>query len=126
MILIALLLLLTLTSLVTGLFMISNQGGGRFGLEPSLLYGTPFKSFLIPGILMIIINFGISALALYKVVYNHFNALNYCYASGIVLGGWIIAQLMLIPESLILCIYYLMLSSLIILTTTQLKGEGAF
>jgi hypothetical protein len=124
-ILIAMLLLLALTSVVTGLFMISNPEGGRFGLQLSLLNGTPFSSFLIPGILMIVVNFGLSTLALYKILTNNYNALLYCYASGIVLGIWIIMQLMLIPQSLMLCIYYLMLSSLIILTTTQLRGEGA-
>jgi hypothetical protein len=124
-ILIAMLFLLSLTSLVTGLFMISNADGGRFGLQLSYLNGTPFSSFLIPGILMLIANFSLSTLALYKIITNNYNALLYSYASGILLGIWIIIQLMLIPQSLILCIYYLMLSSLIILTTTQLRGEGA-
>jgi hypothetical protein len=74
---------------------------------------------------MLIANFSLSTLALYKIITNNYNALLYSYASGILLGIWIIIQLMLIPQSLILCIYYLMLSSLIILTTTQLRGEGA-
>lgn len=125
-VLIAMLFLLSLTSLVTGLYMISNAEGGRFGLQLSLLNGTPFRTFLIPGLLMIFLNFGSSSLALFKIISNHYNALLFSYVSGIMLGGWIIIQLMMAPESLPLCIYYLLLSSLIILTTTQLRGEGAF
>jgi hypothetical protein len=56
---------ISFTAILSGVLMISNPDGGILKLSLSLLEGTPFKNFLIPGILLAIIVGGINLLAVF-------------------------------------------------------------
>ena len=79
------------TSTLSGLLMISNPDGGVLSLSPALLYGTPFKDFLVPGILLTTIVGFVNLLAVFYNLQRHPNRYNWAIAGGMTISGWIIA-----------------------------------
>lgn len=47
-------------STLSGLLMVSNPDGGIMNLPLSILEGTPFKNFLVPGIILTIMVGGVN------------------------------------------------------------------
>lgn len=80
-----------------GLMLISDPSGGKFGWSLELLNGTPFKSFLIPGILLLIANglFPIFVAVSALMKKRHANTL-ILLQGGIVII-WLTVQLLLNP-----------------------------
>ena len=113
------------TTTLSGLIMISNPDGNTLNLPLSLLDGTPFKDFLIPGILLSTIVGGVNLLAVFYNMQRHVNRYNWAIAGGIMIGGWIIVQMILIRAAYWLHFLYLGIGILIILLAYQLKGKWA-
>ena len=105
--------------------MISNPDGGILNLPISLLDGTPFKDFLIPGILLTTIVGGVNLLAVFYNMQRHVNRYNWAIAGGILISGWIVVQMILIHAARWLHFLYLGIGILIILLAYQLKGKWA-
>ena len=116
---------IAVTSTLSGLLMISKPDGGILNLQLSLLDGTPFKDFLIPGILLTTIVGGVNLLALFYNMQRHANRYNWAMAGGIMISGWIIVQMILIHAAHWLHFLYLGIGVLIILLAYQLKGKWA-
>ena len=113
------------TATLSGLFMISNPDGGVMNLPLSLLVGTPFKDFLIPGILLSTIVGGVNLLAVFYNIQRHVNRYNWAMAGGIIISGWIVVQMILIQAAHWLHFLYLGIGILIVLLAYQLKGKWA-
>ena len=113
------------TATLSGLFMISNPDGSIMNLPLSLLDGTPFKDFLIPGILLTTIVGGVNLLAVFYNIQRHVNRYNWAMAGGIMISGWIVVQMILIQAAHWLHFLYLGIGILIILLAYQLKGKWA-
>lgn len=113
------------TAMLSGLFMISNPDGSIMNLPLSLLDGTPFKNFLIPGILLTTIVGGVNLLAVFYNIQRHVNRYNWAMAGGIIISGWIVVQMILIQAAHWLHFLYLGFGILIILLAYQLKGKWA-
>lgn len=116
---------IAVTSLLSGIVMISNPDGSILNLSPGLLNGTPFKDFKIPGILLAVIVGGINLLAVFFNLKRQSNRYNWALAGGLVIYGWIIIQMILIGAFHWLHILYLIIGVLIILISYQLKGKWA-
>lgn len=116
---------IAVTSTLSGLLMISNPDGGIMNLPLSLLDGTPFKDFLIPGILLTTIVGGVNLLAVFYNMQRHVNRYNWAMAGGIMMSGWIVVQMILIHAARWLHFLYLGIGILIILLAYQLKGKWA-
>ncbi len=116
---------IAITSTLSGLLMISNPNGEILNLPLVLLDGTPFKNFLIPGILLTTIVAGVNLLAVFYNMQRHVNRYNWAMAGGIMISGWIVVQLILIHAALSLHYLYLGIGILIILLAYQLKGKWA-
>ena len=116
---------LAVTATLSGLIMISNPDGGVMNLPLSLLDGTPFKNFLIPGILLTTIVGGVNLLAVFYNIQRHINRYNWAIAGGIMISGWIVVQMILIHAAHWLHFLYLGIGILIILLAYQLKGKWA-
>ena len=116
---------IAVTSTLSGLLMISNPDGGILNLPLSLLDGTPFKDFLIPGILLTTIVGGVNLLAVFYNMQRHANRYNWAIAGGIMISGWIIVQMILIHAVHWLHFLYLGIGILIILLAYQLRGKWA-
>ena len=113
------------TATLSGLIMISNPDGGVMNLPLSLLDGTPFKDFLIPGILLTTIVGGVNLLAVFYNMQRHVYRYNWAMAGGIMISGWIVVQMILIQAAHWLHFLYLGIGILIILLAYQLKGKWA-
>ena len=116
---------IAITSILSGLLMISNPDGGLMNLTLSLLDGTPFQNFMIPGILLTGIVGGVNLVAVFFNMQRHSNRYNWAIAGGMVISGWIIIQMLLIHAARWLHFIYLGIGLLIILIAYQLKGKWA-
>ena len=116
---------IAITSTLSGLLMISNPDGGILNLPLSLLNRTPFKNFLIPGILLTTIVGSINLLAVFYNMQRHHSRYNWAMAGGIMVTGWIVVQMLLIQAAHWLHFIYLGIGLLIILIAYQLKGKWA-
>ena len=116
---------IAVTSTLSGLLMISNPDGGVLNLPLSLLDGTPFNDFLIPGILLTAVVGFVNLLAVFFNLQRHPNRYNWAIAGGMMISGWIITQMILIQTIHWLHFIYLGVGMLIILISYQLKGKWA-
>lgn len=77
-------------------------GGGAFGLAgapglpPEWLAGSPFSSYLVPSLVLIVAVGGLHALAAVRVWQGHPRALLLGRAAGVILLVWIVAQVAII------------------------------
>ena len=116
---------IAVTSTLSGLLMISNPDGGVLNLPRSLLDGTPFNDFLIPGILLTGAVGFVNLLAVFYNLQRHPNRYNWAIAGGMMISGWIITQMILIQTIHWLHFIYLGVGMRIILIAYQLKGKWA-
>lgn len=123
--LLILLCFIAFTSVVSGIMMISGPDGKIMNLPLSLLKGTPFRNFLVPGILLTFIVGGINLLAAYYNLLKRTNQYNWAIAGGLVISAWIIVQMILIRAAHWLHFLYLGTGIFIVLLAYQLKGKWA-
>ncbi len=116
---------IAITATLSGLLMITNPGGEIMSMPLSLLKGTPFNDFQIPGILLTVLVGGVNLAAVFYNVQRHKNRYNWAIAGGIMISGWIITQLVLIQVAHWLHFIYLGIGLLIVLIAYQLKGKWA-
>ena len=116
---------LAVTALLSGIMLISNPDGKIMNLSVSLLEGTPFKDFTIPGVLLALLVGGTNLLAVFFNLKRQAGRYNWALAGGIFITGWIIGQLILIGASHWLQAFYLVIGILVILISYQLKGKWA-
>lgn len=114
-----------ITSMVSGLVMMSNPDGGLMNLHLSLLEGTPFKDFQLPGLLLATVVGGVNLLAVFYNMMRHSSRYNWAMAGGFIISGWIVVQMILIQAAHWLHYVYLGIGILIILLAYQLKGKWA-
>ncbi len=116
---------LAVTATLAGLFMLSNPDGAIMRLPHSLLDGTPFKDFQIPGILLAALVGGVNFLAVLYNLQQHRNRYNWAIGGGIMICGWVIVQMILMWSLHWLQFAYLGVGVLTILVAYQLKGKWA-
>ena len=111
------------TSLISGLLMISNPDGEVFHLSVRVLKTTPFRDFRIPGILLGTLVGITNSAATFLIVTRQQKRYNWTLAGGILLCGWVIAQIAMIDTQYWLHFIYLTTGILIILVSLRLKGK---
>jgi uncharacterized membrane protein len=116
---------IAVTSTLSGLLMISSPDGGMLHLPLSLLYRTPFKNFLVPGILLTVFVGSVNLLAVFYNMQRDPKRYKWATAGGVMITGWIIAQILIIQSAHWLHFLYLGIGILIILIAYQLKGKWA-
>jgi hypothetical protein len=78
--------------------LISDPSGGKFNWPLDLLNGTPFKSYLIPGIVLLVSN-GLLPLYIAIVTISRKKYASWLITlQGSILIGWLTAELMINPE----------------------------
>jgi hypothetical protein len=110
---------------LSGLMMISNPDGKAMNLPLSLLGTTPFKDYLIPGILLTVLVGCINLLAVFYNLQRSRGRYNWAIAGGMMIIGWIVAQIILISSLHWLHVIYLIIGLAIVLIAYQLKGKWA-
>jgi hypothetical protein len=120
-----LLCFISVTATISGLLMITNPEGEILGLSLSLLDGTLFSNFFIPGLLLAIIVGGINLIASLFYLRSHPNRYNWAMAGGVIICGWIISQIIIIKTISWLHFIFLGIGFIIVLVAYQLKGKWA-
>lgn len=97
--LVILLLINGISACYGGLSMIIDPSGGSLGLSLHRLVFLPFRSYLVPGIILLLVN-GISSLLIALLVARRIKSAGiYACLQGFILTGWILIQASLIPNS---------------------------
>jgi hypothetical protein len=120
-----LLCFISVTATISGLLMITNPEGEILGLSLSLLDGTLFSNFFIPGLLLAIIVGGINLIASLFYLRSHPNRYNWAMAGGVIICGWIISQIIIIKTISWLHFIFFGIGFIIVLVAYQLKGKWA-
>jgi hypothetical protein len=85
-----------------GLLFIGDPTGGAIGLPPGWIESTPFGSYLVPGLYLVAMN-GIGMLVLAALILlRHWTAPWLTAILGVGLIIWILVQLAVMPETMIL------------------------
>lgn len=116
---------IAITSTISGVLMIMAPNGGMVGLSTLLLKDTPFRDFLVPGILLTGIVGGMNLIAIYTLISHNNNYCNWAMIAGITTSAWIISQILSIQDLHWLQFVYLAAGILITLIAYQLKGKWA-
>ncbi|HTL07715.1 MAG TPA: hypothetical protein VL307_05640 [Chitinophagaceae bacterium] len=122
-------LLLTLTSIVgvtsllCGALMIYRPDGHLFQLSVSLLKNSPFRNFLIPGIILFAVVGGTNAVATVALLTHRKHAANSALLAGICLCGWVLVQMWITAVFFWLQFVYLAAGLGILLLAFQTKKK---
>ena len=79
-----------------GLSLITDPTGGKLQLPLSYLEHTPFRNYLVPGIVLLCVNGVFSFFTLSTIILKNKSAFLYVIAQGLLLSGWIIVQIILL------------------------------
>lgn len=97
------------TSVAGGLALVLGPWIGALGImmPTEMLEGSPFTSYLIPGILLLAVIGGVHAVALVLLVRAHRWSLAAAAVAGSGMLIWIFVQMMIIPFSVLQALYFL-------------------
>lgn len=114
---------IAVTTIVYGIWMVQDPEGVVLNLQTYLLDNTPFKSFVMPGILLAIIVGGVNLVALVKNLRHSHKRFTWAIAGGTILTIWILTQMFLTGMVHWILFLYLGIGILTILLAYQLKGK---
>jgi len=83
-------------ALYGGFSLITDPTGDKLQLPLNYLEPTPFRNYLIPGIVLLLVNGFFSFFTLSTIILKNKRASLYIIAQGILLSGWIIVQIILL------------------------------
>jgi len=112
-----------ITSLVSGILIITHPDGSVMQMSVDLLKTSPFKNFLIPGIVLTVLVGGTNLLAAFFNMQRNANRYNWALAGGIMISGWTVVQMILINTVFWLQFVYLGIGVIIMLIAYQLMGK---
>lgn len=114
---------IAITATLSGLLMVCYPDGSALNLFLELLKETAFKDFRIPGIILVTAVGLANLVAVFVNIRGLPSQYNWAMVAGIMISGWIIAQVILINTVSWLHGLYLILGILIVLLAYQLKGK---
>ncbi len=91
-----------LGAIPVGLMFLADPSGGTVGLPPGWIEDTVFGSYLIPGLYLLLVNGVGMVLLAGLIVVRHWSAPWLAGTLGVGLIIWILVQLMVMPETMIL------------------------
>jgi hypothetical protein len=95
---ISLLLLTAINATVAGVLFIIDPSGHGMGMNVSYIKDSPFTSYLIPGIVLLIVNGLLNFIAAYFVFRKKPFASLWVIVQGILLSGWIVIQVIMVKD----------------------------
>jgi hypothetical protein len=114
-----------LTAIVSGGLLVSYPDGSALNMTTILLKTTPFRNFLVPGIILTVLVGGTNLVAVLLNLQTHPLRYNWAIAGAALLIGWVVIQMLLIGSLHWLQFVYLAVGLMIILLGFQLKGKWA-
>lgn len=113
--LIGLLFFVALTALPSGALLVLHPDGSDFQMSISMLEGTPFTNFVIPGLVLGLAVGGAALAALVAIFFKHPTAKVLAILAGVMQGGWIVVQMLLLGATALLQFTYLGIGAAIFL-----------
>jgi hypothetical protein len=113
-----------ISALLTGLAMMSSPDGNLVGLNFNILKTTPFKDFLIPGLLLFVLVGLVNILALFFQIINNPKRFYWALTAGIITVIWVTSQYLIIGHLLQLDIAYFLASFILICIALQQQGKS--
>ena len=95
---ISLLLITAINAAVAGVLFILDPSGHLVGMNVSYIKDSPFSSYLIPGIVLLIVNGLLNFIAAYYVFKKRPFASLLVTIQGILLSGWIVIQVIMVKD----------------------------
>lgn len=93
-----LLVFVAVNAVIAGYLFIVDPSGSRLGMTPELLHDSPFRNFLIPGIVLFSANGILNMLAVSGMVFHWRNYAGLVSMQGMILITWIFVQVIIIQE----------------------------
>ncbi|HMO31454.1 MAG TPA: hypothetical protein PKE63_10750 [Lacibacter sp.] len=118
-----LLAFVAITAIPCGLLLVLRPDGSWLGLSTTLLQPTPFRSFLVPGLILSLLVGSANLQALVVHLRQGTNAFWHTLTAGVLIAGWIVVQIALIREFFWMQWLYLLAGFFIILISLQLKHK---
>lgn len=119
---IVLLLLTALNALVAGTLFILDPSGRLMGMNTSFLDKSPFTTYLVPGIVLFIVNGLMNCIALYHVFKKTHSSTLLIMMQGILLCGWIVVQVIMVQAISFLHITMFIIGVVLLLFGIALKN----
>ncbi len=95
---IILLLLLSVNAIIAGVIFIVDPAGTAMGLTVEYIRHSPFNSYLLPGIVLLLSNGILPLFVTYKIIKADKNQSIFILLQGAVLMGWILIQISMVRE----------------------------
>ncbi|MBK9257317.1 MAG: hypothetical protein IPM42_17740 [Saprospiraceae bacterium] len=123
MISISLLLITGISAIIAGLLFVTDPTGKLMGMSPSYLSHSPFSNYLIPGIILLLVNGFLNIIAAVSSIkkYRFFPIL--ILIQGLLLSGWIIVQVIMVRDFNGLHFMMLFIGIILIVFGIILKGQ---
>lgn len=83
---------------VAGLLFVLDPSGDKLGLTIDYLKYSPFQTYLIPGITLLVVNGIFNLIVAGLIVAKHKNAPALIMLQGVVLAGWIASQVFMVRD----------------------------
>jgi hypothetical protein len=110
-----LLLLTAINATVAGVLFIIEPSGQRMGLSVLYIKDSPFNSYLIPGIILLIVNGLLNFIAAYFVIKQKPFASSLVILQGVLLSGWIVIQVIMVKDVSLLHIVMFSIGTILII-----------
>ncbi|MFN8431393.1 MAG: hypothetical protein U0V04_15555 [Spirosomataceae bacterium] len=120
---IILLLITAVNALIAGFLFIIDPSGQKMGMTTDFLKFSPFVTFLIPGIVLFVVNGIFNLVATYFLIKNKPTALAMVIFQGVILCGWIFAQVLMVKEINPLHIIMFLVGVVLIISGYLLKNN---
>jgi hypothetical protein len=98
-----------ITASISGFMLMYDPSGKPLRMSVSLLAGSPFSSFFVPGIILFLVIGFSSIIIAFFVMNDHGYSTRLILFQGVVVIGWIVVQLILIRYFHYLQLLYLMI-----------------
>lgn len=95
---IALLFIIAINALVAGGLMIVDPSGSTLGLSPQYLETSPFETFLVPGIILFMVNGVMNVIAGIVTIKEKIYYPYLIMFQGMLLSGWIVVQVRMVHD----------------------------
>src|SRR3972149_2505727 len=105
-----------ITASISGFMLMYAPSGKPLRMNVSLLAGSPFDSFFIPGIILFLFLGFSSIIVAFFVINDHSYSTRLIFNQGLVVIGWIIVQIIMIKYFHFLQLIYLMIGIALIYT----------
>jgi hypothetical protein len=103
-----------ITASISGFMLIYDPSGKPLRMNVSILAGSPFDSFFIPGIILFLF-LGISSILIaFFVINDHTYSTRMIFYQGFVVIGWIVVQVIMINQFFYLQLIYVLIGAALV------------